>query len=128
MANVNEKVESLNGSWAEALVLICSDCFRLEPILNQKMKNTKKILITTATSEFFIIRRKQQKTIRVFCPVCTIETEMLELNIAVTTFGVGIYELIRQIEKGAIHSVEIMTGHLFVCKESMRQTAIAKTN
>ena len=126
MANVNEKVESLHGLRAEALISICSDCFSLEPIVNQKMKNAKKVLITSATSEIFIMRRGGQRTVRGFCEICEAETEMLDLHSAVTVFGLGTRELIRQIETGAVHSGETASGHLLVCTESL-QTTIRET-
>ncbi len=84
------------------------------------MENAKKILITSATSEFFIIRRGGQKAFRGFCPNCAAEAEMLDLHSAVTLFGLGTRELIRQIEKGAVHSSETASGHLLVCTESLQ--------
>jgi hypothetical protein len=87
------------------------------------MKNSKKTLVTTATSEIFIIRRGAvQKTIRAFCPNCQIQTEMLELNSAVTAFRIGARRLIGQIEIGAIHSTETANGYLLICEKSLRQT------
>lgn len=80
------------------------------------MKNSKKVLITTATSEIFVVRRPRQKTFREFCPQCETEMEMLDFNSAVTFFRIRAHELIRQIEAGAIHSIETVNGHLFVCK------------
>ena len=88
------------------------------------MENAKKILITTATSEIFIVQRGRQKAIRGFCENCAAETEMLDLNSAVTTFRLGTRELMRQIEAGAVHSTENTNGHFFICRESLRQAAI----
>ncbi len=120
MANVNEKVESLHGLRVEALISIRSDCFSLEPIVNQKMKNAKKFLITSATREVFILRHGRQKAIRWFCEICEAETEMLDLHSVVPVFGLGTRELIRQIETGAVHSSETANGHLLVCTESLK--------
>jgi hypothetical protein len=92
------------------------------------MKNATKILITRATSEIFIIRRGRQKTFRGFCPNCAAETEMLDLHSAVTVFGLGTRELIRQIETGAVHSSETVSGHLLVCTESLRQAVVRQSN
>ncbi len=91
-----------------------------EPIVNQKMKNAKKVLITSATSEVFILRHGRQKAIRGFCEICEAETEMLDLHSAVTVFGLRTRELIRQIETGAVHSAETASGHLLVCTESLQ--------
>ena len=84
------------------------------------MKNAKKILITCATSEIFILRHGRQKAIRGFCKICEAETEMLDLNSAVNVFCLGMREIIRQIETGAIHSTETTSGYLLVCQNSLQ--------
>ncbi len=84
------------------------------------MKNAKKILITSATSEFFIIRRGRQKTFRGFCPNCAAETEMLTLDEAVILTGKSTLELVRPAESDAIHTIESASGHLLVCQNSLR--------
>ena len=90
------------------------------------MKNAKKILITSATSEIFILRRGRQNAIRGFCEICEAEVEMLDLNAAVSVFRLGTREIIRQMETGAIHSTDTAGGHLLVCTESL-QTLIRET-
>lgn len=79
----------------------------------------KKFLVTTALSEIFIVKRKGQKTIRFFCPDCEGDGELLDLNSAVTVFRIGARELLRQIETGAIHSIETTEGHLLICQNSL---------
>ncbi len=85
------------------------------------MKNAKKILVTTASSEIFIIRRGEQKVIRQFCRNCQSETEMLDFNSAVNIFSVGAREIIRRIEANTVHSAETENGHLLVCVKSLRE-------
>ena len=84
------------------------------------VKNPKKVLITSATSEIFILRHGRQKAIRGFCKICEAETEMLDLNSAVNVFRLGMREITRQIETGAVHSAETASGHLLVCTESLQ--------
>lgn len=84
------------------------------------MKNAKKVLVTTATSEIFIIRRKRaRQIIREFCPHCQKPTEMLDFNSAITDYGLGARELMRQIEISVVHSAETESGHLFICSTSL---------
>lgn len=89
-------------------------------ILNQKMKNAKKIFITTREHEIFIVRRGAEKTLIGFCKDCQTEVEMLSLDCAVTLSGKGTRELIRQTESGAIHSIETESGHLLICRRSLK--------
>lgn len=44
---------------------------------------------------------------------------MLDLDSAVTIFRIGTRQMMRQAETGAVHSIEIESGHLFVCTESL---------
>ncbi len=121
MANVNEKVESLHGLRVEALISIRSDCFSLEPIVNQKMKNAKKILITSATSEIFILQHGRQKAIRGFCPICEREVEMLTLDEAVHEGGQSARAIVRRVEQGNLHFAETDNGHLLICAASLEK-------
>ena len=91
------------------------------------MKNAKKVLITSAASEIFILHHERQKAIRGFYEICEAKTEMLDLNSAVNVFSLGTREIIRRIEMSAVHSAETTSGHLLVCKESLLQTVVRKT-
>ena len=120
MPRHNEKT-SLRGSQAEAVDRVI-DCFRLEPILNQTMKNSKKILITSISSEIFIVRRGAKPSVtRAFCLDCRAQTEMLDLNAAVSLSRIGAREILRRIEAGALHSIETARGHLLVCRDSLEK-------
>jgi hypothetical protein len=88
--------------------------------------NTKKILIETESREIFIVRRNGKEIIRGSCRSCAVEAEMLDLNTAVSFSGLGARELIRQIEGGGIHSLEIESGHLLICKTSLVSFVRAK--
>lgn len=84
------------------------------------MKISKKILVTTATCETLFIRRSRYQTnMRFFCEECSTTVEMIDLNSAVTIFKTTTRELLQGIETGAVHSVEIQSGHLFVCASSL---------
>jgi hypothetical protein len=82
-------------------------------------ENSKKIFITTKTSEIFIIRRGRRKLIHVFCPDCKREVEMLLLDEAVSFSAQNTRELIRRIDAGEIHALETGSGHLLVCQNSL---------
>ena len=92
-----------------------------EPIVNQKMKNAKKVLITSATSEIFIMRRGGQRTIRGFCPNCEREVEMLTLDEAVRVGGQSARVIVRRIEQGSLHFAETDNGHLLICAASLEK-------
>lgn len=83
--------------------------------------NSKKILITTASYETIIVRRSIRKKSRAFCPGCAEQVEMLTLDEAVSMVKRRARALIRQLESGAIHSIETPSGHLLVCAASLRQ-------
>jgi hypothetical protein len=51
---------------------------------------------------------------------------MFDLNSAVSFSGVGARELIRQIEAGTVHSSEMASGHLLICKTSLVNFPLAK--
>ncbi len=86
------------------------------------MSKAKKILITTESSEIFILRRSGQNTIRGFCSDCAAEIEMLTLDEAVSFSALNTRELICRIETGAVHSIETLGGHLLVCQKSLQAT------
>jgi hypothetical protein len=82
-------------------------------------ENSKKIFITTKTTEIFIIRRGRGKGIQVFCSQCDCEVEMLTLDQAVSISAQNTRELINRIDSGAVHSIETGSGHLMVCRHSL---------
>ncbi len=55
-----------------------------------------------------------------FCKDCGREVFMLTLDEAVNETGSSVRELIRHIDKGAVHSMETESGHLFVCSNSIK--------
>lgn len=85
-------------------------------------ENSKKIFITTKTSEIFIIRRGRRKAIQGFCPVCEREVELLMLDEAVSDSGKPTRELIRRADDGSIHSIETIEGHLLICSLSLKNS------
>jgi hypothetical protein len=81
----------------------------------------KKLLITTVSHEVFIVRVNQDTAIRGFCPNCEREVEMLTLASAAKVAGVSGRQLISEIAKDQVHSIEIADGHLMVCRKSLSQ-------
>lgn len=94
-----------------------------QPIVNQMRQKAKKYLITTATSEIFIVRFNSRNKVRGFCETCAAEIEMLTLDQSVSASGKAAREIIRGIESGAIHSIETASGHLLVCAASLMPLA-----
>lgn len=54
-----------------------------------------------------------------FCADCATEVKLLTLDEAVSFSAYRARELIRQIERGAVHVVETASGHLLVCRNSL---------
>lgn len=92
--------------------------FPSKPILIQTMTNAKRILITTESREIFIVRTNGKESVSGFCEICGREAEMLTLDQAVSMFGIGTLEIIRRIENGEIHSTEVASLHLLICRNS----------
>lgn len=84
------------------------------------MTNIKKILITTKSRETFVVRHAGRQHHDGFCEICAAETEMLTLDETVSFTGASVWEIIRRIEAGAVHSIETASGHLLVCQNSLR--------
>lgn len=85
------------------------------------MTNTKKILITTESSEVFIVRFHGKSGVRGFCASCAAETDLLTLDEAVTFSGTGTREIVRQVESGEVHSIETSSGHLLICRSALAE-------
>lgn len=101
----------------EAIGLL-ADCFRLTPIVNQKMTNAKKILITTRRHELFVVQNVQNHA-RGLCESCQREVEMLTVDQAVVESRLKTSELVRMTESNELHGIETETGHLLICKNSL---------
>lgn len=90
-----------------------------QPIVDQMSKKAKRYLITTATSEIFIVRRNRLQAIRGFCSECKKDVEMLTLDTAVTVSGIVALDVLRHVGTGEIHFQETANGHLLLCRESL---------
>ncbi len=80
--------------------------------------NTKKYLITTEKHEVYVVRQSNL-AIQEFCTDCGKVVEMLSLDAATTQMKIRTREVLRLIELGKLHSIETISGHLFVCKTSI---------
>jgi len=78
----------------------------------------KKYRITTETHEIFIVRNGREK-IYGFCAECGKESEMINLDSAVSLTGKSARQIFYAIERGEIHSLETVGGHLLVCRDSL---------
>jgi hypothetical protein len=91
--------------------------------------NTKKILITTESHEFFVLRTDRRDRAYGRCSMCGgREVEMLTLDQAVTLSGIRTQDLVRMAEIEEVHAVETTTGHLLICKESIEESCNEKAN
>ena len=83
------------------------------------MKHTKKILITTETSETLIFRQATPR--RVWCEACGAEAEMVAPEIAARVAGMRARTVYRLIEAGGIHFAETPDGSSLVCLKTLTQ-------
>jgi len=97
-----------------------ADCFRRGQILEHMARKAKKLLITTVSHEVFIVRMNEETEIRGFCPHCESQVEMLTLESAAKAAGVTGRQLINEIAKNQVHSIEIANGHILVCRKSLQ--------
>ena len=58
-------------------------------------------------------------TLRLLCPVCEREVEMLSSNQALRFLGVDPQKLGQFVAAGQIHSVRTVNGNTWVCKDSL---------
>lgn len=77
-------------------------------------------MITSATSEIFVIRAKGHGAIHGFCPGCAAEVKMSTLDEAIMISALDTRTLISLIDSGSVHSVETQSGHLVVCQVSLK--------
>jgi hypothetical protein len=95
--------------------------FLLKPIVKQMPAKSKKILVTTEQHEVLIVRRNRQNIIG-FCPECGREVKLLTFDEVTSTTGQPARELVRLIEKDLVHSIETESGHLLICRNSLKES------
>ncbi len=83
--------------------------------------NAKKILIETEQSETVVLRLIGKTAITAFCEPCGADAKMLDLNSAVNYSGQPARLLIREIETDGVHSSQMASGHLLICRNSLQR-------
>jgi hypothetical protein len=104
---------------AEAIGRKQADCFRRQ-ILTKFMVNAKKILITTESHEIYVLRNTSEAPLRSYCAGCGEETEFLTIDDAVCTSRASTIDLMAMYRLGRLHTAEAASGHLLVCRESLK--------
>ena len=95
---------------------------RSDRMYNKRALNTKKILIETETTEILRVRLIGPTTVRVFCTDCEAMEEMLDLNSAADISGTTARDLLTRVESRELHSPEISSGHLLICRASLERS------
>ena len=83
-------------------------------------KRGKNYLITTEKHEVTIIRGGRPSIERGFCLACAGEVDVVSFDQAAAILSSGGLELVRQIESGAVHSLET-SGGFGVCRRSLEE-------
>jgi hypothetical protein len=82
--------------------------------------NAKKILIETESTETLTVRFiGSHRSVNGFCDRCDRDSEMHDLNSAVSISGRGARDLIGEIAGGQLHTVQTPSGHLLICGNSL---------
>ena len=89
--------------------------------------NSKTILIETERTETLVVRiAGNVSPVKEYCECCGTETQMLDLNSAVTLSGRGARDLIHEIETGLLHSAQTLRGHLLICTISLQTPCVTE--
>jgi Fe2+ or Zn2+ uptake regulation protein len=80
------------------------------------MKKRLKMRITTVREQRIVSAAAE---LRLSCPVCEREVEMLSNVQAVTILGVNYQTLNQLVAAGRVHSIQTVSGKTWVCKESL---------
>jgi len=86
---------------------------------NKPTLNAKRILIESETTETLRVRLIGPTTVRVFCTDCEAMEDMLDLNSAADISGTTARDLLTRVESRELHSPEISSGHLLICRASL---------
>ena len=83
--------------------------------------DAKRVVIEIERTETRIVRiASGAQSVTTYCDQCHSETQMLDLNAAVTFSGRNAHELIHEIETGSLHSAQSLRGHLLICTISLQ--------
>ena len=88
------------------------------------IKSAKKITAAARRHEFFVMRRRLH--FQLFCRQCANDDEFVSLDDAVLFSGLATREIVQLVNEEKLHYLETSGGHLFICRESLRQAAPAK--
>jgi hypothetical protein len=88
------------------------------PIVDQKMTNAKRILITTESHETFTLHINSKNGAVGRCDKCDAQVEILSLEQAVSLTHIHTRDLVRLVDTAQIHAIETNTGHYLICSTS----------
>ncbi|MGH9907900.1 MAG: helix-turn-helix domain-containing protein [Pyrinomonadaceae bacterium] len=83
------------------------------------MEKKKTTTITSETHEVFIVRRRAEPSIRMWCADCAAEVEMLKPEEAAAIANVSTRTIYRWIEDAQIHHCESVGGNVVVCPKQL---------
>jgi len=84
------------------------------------LKHRKTTLITTETSEVWVIREVARGT-RAWCKPCGAQVEMVPAELAGRAIGANARKVFRLIEAGRVHSTDKPDGSSWVCLNTLAQ-------
>jgi len=88
-----------------------------------KRKRTFRSLeLTIETEDNVVLRGGGRRAIRMWCPDCLCEVEMVTVEEAAEIAGVSLRTIYSHVEAGAIHFFDD-SGHTFVCAQTLSRRA-----
>ena len=83
------------------------------------VEKKKTTTITSESHELFIVRRGAEQPIRMWCPDCAAEVDMLKPEEAAVIANVDTRTIYRWIEAAQIHHSESGEGNVLVCPRQL---------
>src|SRR5688572_11903886 len=85
------------------------------------MKKGERFLITTERHKLTVFRRGAAGVSNGSCEICGPAVPMISIDEAVALSGLRTSDIVREVESGNVHSLELKTGHLIICSRSLRE-------
>lgn len=85
------------------------------------MEKRRKTIITSETHEVLVVRRPLSPAIRIWCPVCAEELDMLKPEEAAAVANVNTRTIYAWVETGRIHHTETSGGEVLICPRQLLQ-------
>jgi hypothetical protein len=84
----------------------------------RRKRTVRTVELSIETEENVVLRGAGRRSIRMWCPDCHCEVEVVGAEEAAQIAGVSIRTIYRRVEAGAIHFFDD-SGHTFICSQTL---------